>query len=782
MNKSLRLSPGAMRALASFMGVLLASSAVAGYVSGRVIDATNGSGIEGAQIFVMTPDDRATFDTADSMGDGYFYLDAKDPGPYYVATLHADYVDQMYDGIPCPDGLCLGREGTPLIIGTADVFLEITLEPETDSGTPADWLEGAHTGILAAKVPFGAYSSGATWGWWLFSEVDGLRGYADMYHRTKGGFYHSSMFFGGDQPEALGTLDDSLACLDIDGQILRQPSGVMIPNLHHPAFRAQLIAWGREVVDAGADGMMIDGAAPNVDAIYLAGGCFEPLALESFRSYLESTYTAAELATEFGITNIETFSFKQWVIDHGVQETWYQPPLERLPAELVVHEMQFDRAFFQDFVGELKTYALDHHSRNFSVSENHSAYHTLVDIDDYLTRESFYYSPGFATTNYSATYVKIGQAIGDKPVVLLPEMYDTAEASLPTDKASNIVKFMLADIHASGGVANLDPLLLRLDGESHSYLGWYIMDREVYSNYSHFLLHREELFANRDLISSVGLVYSYTSFVNSDTVVEGGNAGLTQAIEGMSKLLIDANIQHQVIYLTDPRLHPDGAIPASFTEHDLVIVPNVFSMTDAQAEELLSYVASGGVVIATGAIGTHDERARLANRPVLQSLANGARTVYGEGIFSHMVATPGLDYLYLGQRASLDLMRNEVEHHLGVQTTVAGDRRVLLYFYKNLDGYTVHLINRDYDPNTDAFTHQANVQVGLRLPFTSCAAQEHSPDRLGIRDLATWRDDGILWVEIPFLEAYSVVTLCNDVLFADGFESGDTTTWTKVVG
>jgi len=518
------------------------------------------------------------------------------------------------------------------VIQIAFSFLVIFLITNLYAQRP-NWFDKVN--VLANKGTADFPTTGGTWGFKpLHPEIDDLAWHINYYH-DKGTFYHSSMQF---QNQWLGAnVDSSIAAIDFYGNPIAAASGFEA-NLHHPAWQDSLIKFVKLIIDLGGDGVIIDGYSPNIQAIRRAGGSFDDYTMEDFRAYLESKYSADELETQFDISDISIFNYGNWLREHGLDPTevpWSQR-MEGLLAEFWLFEWQFSVEIYSQFLRIAKEYAKTKYSKNFVVSENNAGfYYNSANIDDFLIGEFFYYGPGRKTTDLAASHVKVGKAIADKPVLIFPEIVERVGKISLHQHLENMIKLILADIYASGGTALAADWLLHLrDG---SYTTPFDVDKQTLSNYASFILENSNLLEKLNSISKVGLVYSFASTFNSQIVIENWNDNLTFPIgyTGMSKLLIEANIQHDVIYLPDLRFPSREITAEQLSKFSCIVMPNIYSMTDEQAELLLDYVNSGGVIIAAGTTGTHDENGEFANRSVLQSLTNNSTNPHGKGFFVH---------------------------------------------------------------------------------------------------------------------------------------------------
>ena len=110
---------------------------------------------------------------------------------------------------------------------------------------------------------------------------------------------------------------------------------------NNPAYQAIALARYKLLVDAGADSIQHDDAGMNADATAY-GGCFCSYCVTGFSEYLNRTLTAKQLAA-FGINDTATFSYKEYVLEHG-SSTGLQPYFQQYQVDSVVKHYQTVRA------------------------------------------------------------------------------------------------------------------------------------------------------------------------------------------------------------------------------------------------------------------------------------------------------------------------------------------------------------------------------------------------------------------------------------------------------
>lgn len=293
----------------------------------------------------------------------------------------------------------------------------------------------------------------------------------------------------------------------------------------------------------------------------------------------------------------------------------------------------------------------------------------------------------------------------------------------------------------------------------------YDVDLDVLSHYTDFISGNGFLYENLKPISKVAWVYSFSSKFNTNIKIEdweGGDYDFNWTFQGMSRILIESNIQNDALFFNDDRFSNITVKSEQLAAYDCIILPNTFSITDQQVQLLLDYVQNGGTIIASGHVGTHDELGRKANRPILQSFMTPGTHSHGNGFFVYYPENIGSQYKGTGDASYRETIVNEVNTYVQPQTEVLTDGIASVFAYKKegTSDMILHLVNYDYDPPTDAFDIKENFIVKVLIDTSkSWEAVSLSPDFYGQKVLSTTYNNGYINITIPRLEAYNIIVL-----------------------
>jgi hypothetical protein len=90
------------------------------------------------------------------------------------------------------------------------------------------------------------------------------------------------------------------------------PENTPLYSLSSPVFRQAILAAAMHAVDLGADGMTFDDAQGQIDIMFVPSdqaGSFDSVTMAAFQAYLQQNFTASQLMSQFGISDIGSFNY-----------------------------------------------------------------------------------------------------------------------------------------------------------------------------------------------------------------------------------------------------------------------------------------------------------------------------------------------------------------------------------------------------------------------------------------------------------------------------------------
>lgn len=535
--------------------------------------------------------------------------------------------------------------------------------------------------------------------------------------------------------EPVTDLWDECTSRDIDGEPIRA-HWVEAPDREHvahfmdrnnPVWREYLKAIVRIQIDAGVSGVQLDESETPFGALGY-GGCFCYDCMEQFRHYLQELPEAAR-PTELEEVSLDTFSYRQWLIDQGFTN---RPSAMRLP--LYQHYVRFNALAMKRHFREIATYIREYgreRGREVKVAGNfyngNPEFDALVDEIDVLVTEMH-------TTRYAQPWwFRHLQGFGRGKDVLVvenpyggivPELVESLSAGRAYDR-------FRASIYEG---AAMGPSMTFPYG---SWLGSEIQDsfwapKRLLDECGEFLATVDGLRAHRS-INEVGVIFpvavAMQAEIDGPRWIRDDLRGTAEepivdqivywdVIEKLSK----EGILYDCIPLPDERERTNDVTAESLARYRTVIVPGRVNLSGAQLEELSHFAASGGRVLV---LGTQDAE--------VEASLPGATAV-----------------------ATIDALSGELERQLRHWSDAP------LAFNTHAISETetaLHIVNYAYEVDSDAATRQTDLAIELRAPHTPTSVEILTERGISVTLPCTTTADGHTGFVIPDAGVYTVVRL-----------------------
>lgn len=118
-----------------------------------------------------------------------------------------------------------------------------------------------------------------------------------------------------------------------------------------PLYRQFLFMRLEETVKAGADALHIDDYTGTAGAVTWLDACFCPNCMKGFREYLKEKLSEQQ-RKDLGITDLETFDYRQYLLNRGITPEQYHKERGRLP--LAEEFLDYHVKAVTDFVAEYR--------------------------------------------------------------------------------------------------------------------------------------------------------------------------------------------------------------------------------------------------------------------------------------------------------------------------------------------------------------------------------------------------------------------------------------------
>ena len=542
--------------------------------------------------------------------------------------------------------------------------------------------------------------------------------------------------------DALPELNEA-ACLDIDLNPVINEGGfqVFLPLMDtlEPRWQQFLRDQVFRTIDAGAEGVIIDEFQGNSTR----PGCFNQVDMAGFREFLQEQFTPQELQIQFGIVDIETFDYGEFIRSMGMAETWkehfYQVPLSMDFQNFQILSLQ---EFWTDLITESKQYAQQTYGRDHLFSGNVSALEQFSimfakSLDFYTLEFPYFDFIGFPPAGKTLPTSKLSRAFRDKKAIFVTQV-PTNEELVRRGNVNNLMKLYIAESYA-GQSEFIIPFKIFSGG-----LVPYSADLSVIAPYYAFIQDNRFLYEKIQLLNpKVGLLYSFPSNFHA-------GFEFLNNFYGASYALLDSQIQHDVLFSGDDFMLQDTLTSEQLNEYDVIVLPGSRNLSDSQVRFVLDYVGSGGTVVAWGEIGIADERNRLidsSERPELNALTTPGSQSHGDGDFVYFSEDLGNNYFDDRTIDVRDTITQEIFARIDRQLEADAPNNVdvLAYTSETDEILIFHIINYNYDIDTDTITPIPNFDFAFQLPtgFEMVNKQLYllSPDRED-PELLTYQQSG----------------------------------------
>lgn len=509
-------------------------------------------------------------------------------------------------------------------------------------------------------------------------------------------------------------------------------------DLNNPVWREYLKAVVRIHVDAGVDGIQFDEPDSPLSALNY-GGSFSYDNVAGFRHYLTRVPAGRLPASVSDVS----FDYAAWLLARGRERVDLKADGdEGVVARLYARFLQGRQAAnFAELAGYVREYAASR-GRTVLVSSNlydgatwHDPLVAQVDILVPEQLHTLFEQP--AWMRYLAGFA------GDKPVCVSTNPYGGVLPELlpRLNRGRDVDRFRVMHYEAAAMGVNMSV-------QYGAWMGSVIEDaiwapHEETVEIQNFLADHEQLFARRTHNSTLVVYSTDGNFLENVWQVQGpnelkptypdvGETG-TQAVPfqraanaiALSLRPFDVAVFHDGVH------RRDDVTAAELSRYERVVLPGCSSLTAVQIAAIEDYLADGGQVTVFGALGGPE-----GGGPNVHALAAHANTVVVDSCDAEALL-PG-----------------------PAQVTMTGFARGAVNVQApRQDLAAVHIINYDYDTDTEATRVAEDVTLSVRLPFDVSTARVHRPGAESQDVAVETADDGWSRIVVPRIGVYAIIEL-----------------------
>lgn len=491
------------------------------------------------------------------------------------------------------------------------------------------------------------------------------------------------------------TLQKTACCRDIHNKPSTCVGGQYLMCINNPSWQAFLKARIKNHIDGKIDAVHLDEVA-SIGTDGNGGFCASCLA--ALNDYLKTHYTAAELASKFGIMNIEAFNYRTYLLAHGAANIW-EDPNESLRSEYL-QSQYLARA---KAVHKLIQYARGYGRGKVLFSGNlyglrPSQQVVLADLDFVVFETSL----GKLPAGKVFTTCLLAEAMApSKPFVAFPDIFDLGALSAQDWR---LFQHWMAEAYACGA-SFLIPYQAYSSGDP------YTLPADKIAPTTSFIKQNQALYKNASRPAQIGLYHDLYS-LNTNTVCWKAHVGWADFL-GMGLKLQEAHCPFGVVYKGDPRYYAKPLTLADLAKYAVVVLP-LHTYLDAATQGLFAqFTARGGKIL------------KADDFPA------------------------GSDVVAEVRKTGLDP---------GLATNASKDLGIVIS--KRSGTLIIHFLNYKYNYGTHAFSVQRNIRVTAALPSGIGLSGKKltllSPDAAGPATLAYSVQDGKVTFTVPKVSIYSV--------------------------
>jgi hypothetical protein len=573
----------------------------------------------------------------------------------------------------------------------------------------------------------------------------------------------------------------SLAVIDINNNRLANSWG-SAPSESLWWFNTNVAGWQnylidrvKDVVDFGADGIIIDAPGGTAAAIDF-GGSFGPEDMALFRAYLAERYTLDELKSKLGVASLDlaSFDYGNYIRSSPQAAQWkanlYLAPLHNEYMEM---EMVETNRFLMRLAGIARDYARTRYGRYFTFSVNMWAMGAIflqhTPFVDYYTLEFPFSEFGYAPADSPIAELKLARAIGNRPAWILPgtftvaDWYSRVARGQPID---NLMKIYTSQAYAADGAfwvpgdlfGHADSGTVELRVDTGPLRPFYSTARE----FSAFL-------ENRGSLANVALFHSQSTERNRWT-------GYRNSYLGTADALLNAHVLYDVVPLGYFGV-PDSPGPSALARYRAAYLPSAACLSQTQVNDILAWVSGGGTLIVFGEFATCNVLGDAASFPALDSYRQPGTHVLGSGRIVTLASDVGTAYRSNRSLANLFQVLTPLQ---AVDQPTAVDApttlNVLADSAMSGDALVLQLVNSGWNSATDAVPPVASATVRCVLPpgLQSAAdlqAYRVSPDRTAPERISFQRDGSFVTITSTNVKFWDLIVFTTEAR-ARTFASG----------
>ncbi|MDI6743315.1 MAG: hypothetical protein QMD11_11335, partial [Smithella sp.] len=533
-------------------------------------------------------------------------------------------------------------------------------------------------------------------------------------------------------------LKDSVL-IGFDGKPLYQ-QGILFMNIIDPAYQNWIKNATEKAINGDIDGITIDEHQGTVQALWTGEGPCDKYSLNGFKDYLKNKYTGGELKSK-GVDNIDTFNYCQYIVKNNYKARYKN---DRNKVPFVNDYLHFlysaSDSALQNLLEHARQYA-SKKGRTLIFGANWQPLDRLDEaklydhIDLFIFEHDWFPPWRNDTGNYkfpagSPVSPDMKYATGKgKTAVTMYIIQDAKELAAQGQQAGTLlIKHQFAESYANRGYYMYSDL--------EDFLGLtFIADRTAMLPYFSFIRQYPEAFTNLNQKNNLAVVFPPR--------MNTANPNQKEWAFAISASLSEANLQHDFIDME------------KINDYEIIVV-NGNAWSDEEVNKLLTFVKSGGTVIAyDSSFASLDENYRNKSSPQLSELKTNGTHTLGKGKFIFFNEDMGWQLWAYQKPAKKARLVDAVKQF--TKTDIA-PKMVQVIPYTSGNNLVVHILN--YDFQNQKFLEKKDFQVQIQIPngFSTNGRTMKivSPEFDGERVVEFQRSGNVIFFTVPTLRIWDV--------------------------
>jgi hypothetical protein len=442
--------------------------------------------------------------------------------------------------------------------------------------------------------------------------------------------------------------------------------------------------------------------------------------MAGFRQYLQEHYTASELKSQYGIDNLDSFDYGDFIRSEGYVSQWKSRHFWEIPlyGNYASYQNHAVVEAMRRIVGETRQYASDVYDRYIPFSANINDLNTaglkFAELLDWFTCEAFYKDLGYPPSAKMLPLARLAAALGKKAYFMTNITTNADLMGWPS--TDNLLRLLIADAYVGGGAFYLPYNIYAYDEGTGKSPGSFTGELDEIGYYYRFVLDNAYLFQKDASTAKVGVLFPFCSI--NEQLWNPSH----QSFLDLCAALYDGLVPYDVVVAGDSRLIRQTPNLEDLTSYYWILVPDQSQLPSQLTRNLVRYVNGGGTVV------SYSQEVATAIRQAGGVRSGIVALTSPLGDYFRAPTTYGLERLLSKLPADLLATRVQIEDSQGTRV-----RNVNAWPIVSDGAAVIHVINYAYDKISDSVAPTGAVKLSvpgdlIGLDLSSASVYLLSPD------------------------------------------------------